>query len=178
MAGLFGAGIAVFLLSDLGMLLGFLALSLAALAAARLPPSYIWAQIRPFVVMISLFLAAHAVLTSFETGLVVVTRFAVMVVLGLLVAMTTRLSAVIAILEKVLAPIALIGLDPAKAGLVLSMTIRFIPLVGEAYRDISAAQKARGLERNFLALMVPLLIKLLQRADAISDALIARGVDD
>lgn len=178
MAIVFAAGIAVFATSDMFWLSSLLLLSIGLVALSRLPLAFVWSRCLPFLLVMVLFFAAHAVLTSVETGLVVVTRFAIMILLGLLLAMTSRLSHLVAVLEKVLTPLKLFGVNPQKAGLVLSMSIRFIPLIGETYGEIAAAQKARGLDNNILALLIPLLIKLLQRADDISDALIARGADD
>lgn len=176
--GLLGVGVLVFALSNLWHLGGVLLASAGLAFLTRIPVLYIAQRCLPFLAMIVLFFAAHAVLTSVETGLVTVTRFAIMILLGLVLAMTTKLSDLVATLERLLAPLRLFGVNPEKAGLVLSMTIRFIPLIAEIYREIAAAQKARGLERNMLALMIPLFVRLLQRADTISDALTARGVGD
>lgn len=178
LAVLLVAGVAVFALSDVWLLAGNLLVSCGLVIAARIPAHYVARRCLPFLAMMALFFVAHVILTSVETGLVTVTRFAIMILLGLLLAMTTRLSDLVATLERLLAPLRVFGVNPEKAGLVLSMTIRFIPLVGEIYREIAAAQKARGLERNVLALMIPLFVRLLQRADTISDALTARGVGD
>lgn len=178
LAGLLVAGVLVFVVSDLLLLGGGLLASVGLVILTRIPARYVAQRCLPFFAMIVLFFVAHAVLTSVETGLVTVTRFAIMILLGLLLAMTTRLSDLVATLERLLAPLRVFGVNPEKVGLVLSMTIRFIPLVAEIYREIAAAQKSRGLEHNVLALMIPLFVRLLQRADTISDALTARGVGD
>jgi len=178
LVGLLAVGVLVFLLSDPWSLGGILAAAVGLALLTRIPVRFVVQRCLPFLVMIVVFFAAHAWLTSLETGLVTVARFAIMILLGLVLAMTTKLSDLVATLERLLAPLRLFGVDPEKAGLVLSMTIRFIPLIAEIYREIAAAQKARGLERNMLALMIPLFVRLLQRADTISDALTARGVGD
>lgn len=178
LAALVAVGVLVFFLSNLWYLGGILLGSVALAILTRIPVRYLAQRCLPFLAMIVVFFLAHAVLTAVETGLVTVTRFAIMILLSLVLAMTTRLSALVATLERLLAPLRVFGIDPEKAGLVLSMTIRFIPLIAEIYREIAAAQKARGLERNVLALIVPLFVRLLQRAETISDALTARGVGD
>lgn len=171
-------GIGIFLVSDPAWLAALLVVCLGLIGVARLPLGVVVRAVLPFAVLIGVFFGLHALLSSLETAIVIALRFGVMVLLGLLLAMTTRLSALVAALETGLAPLRLVGVRPERAGLVLSMTIRFIPLVAATYRDIAAAQKARGLERNVLALMVPMLVKLLRRADAVGDALTARGLDD
>ena len=173
-----GAGLGVFFVGD-PALLGLLFCVTAALAPlARLPVQEVARRFAPFLVLILVFLAFHAAFVSLETGLVVIARFAIMILLGLVLGMTTRLSDLVAAVENLLEPLRPLGVSPERVGLVLSMTIRFMPLVAEAYTEIAAAQKARGLERNVLALMIPLLVRLLQRADDISDALVARGFGD
>lgn len=178
LVGLLVIGVLVFALSELFYLGAALAASAGLAILTRIPVRTVARRCLPFLAMIIVFFAAHALLTSLETGLVTVTRFAIMILLGLVLAMTTRLSDLVATLERLLAPLRLFGVDPEKAGLVLSMTIRFIPLIADIYREIAAAQNARGLERNMLAQMIPLFVRLLQRADTISDALTARGVGD
>jgi biotin transport system permease protein len=44
-------------------------------------------------------------------------------------------------------------------------------------QEILEAQRARGLDRNAIAVLVPLLIKTLKMADDLSDAIDARGYD-
>jgi biotin transport system permease protein len=44
--------------------------------------------------------------------------------------------------------------------------------------SVREAQVARGASRNPLALAVPVVIRTLRAADALGEALTARGVDD
>jgi biotin transport system permease protein len=59
----------------------------------------------------------------------------------------------------------------------LSLALRFIPLLFEKFQEIREAQRARGLDRNLLALLMPLLIKTLRMAGDLTDAIEARGYD-
>lgn len=178
LAVLVAAGVVVFAVHEPATLAATLFAALGLAGLARLPFAALLRRLVPFLVLVAVFLAVHVLLGTTATGLVVVARFATMIVLGLVVAMTTRLSELVAALERALAPLRLVGIDPQKAGLVLSMTIRFVPLAAETWAEISAAQQARGLERNVLARLVPLLVRLLERAEEIADALTARGADD
>jgi biotin transport system permease protein len=63
-------------------------------------------------------------------------------------------------------------------GLVIAMTLRFIPLVAERAARIREAQAARGADRLRLTLFVPLLVQVLQMAATVGEALDARGADD
>ena len=91
--------------------------------------------------------------------------------------LTTKLSDMIDVLERALRPLRHVGVSPSKAGMMLSMVVRFIPLMMREAREILEAQRARGLDRSALALLVPLLIKTLKMAGDLSDATEARGYD-
>lgn len=61
--------------------------------------------------------------------------------------------------------------------MMLSMVIRFIPMMMREAQEVLEAQRARGLDRNAIALLMPLLIKTLKMADDLSEAIEARGYD-
>jgi len=166
------------LFTDNPLILGTgLAMALAGFPLARLPMTEIFRQARPLLFVLALFFAAHAMFTSVETGTVLTLRFAIMILSGLLLTLTTRVSDLMAVLERALRPLAPLGLNPEKTSLVFAMTIRFIPALAETWETIRAAQQARGMERNPLALLIPMTVLTLRRADQISDAIEARGVD-
>ena len=62
--------------------------------------------------------------------------------------------------------------------LVLAMTIRCIPLLAGVVAEVTEARRARGLGFSLRALAVPVVIGALRTADAMGEALAARGVDD
>jgi biotin transport system permease protein len=59
----------------------------------------------------------------------------------------------------------------------LSLALRFIPLLFDKFEEIREAQRARGLERSVVALLMPLLIKTLRMANDLTEAIEARGYD-
>ncbi|WP_197481036.1 energy-coupling factor transporter transmembrane component T, partial [Rhodococcus sp. EPR-157] len=70
------------------------------------------------------------------------------------------------------------GVDPDRVGLMLALAIRCIPILATIVHEVSEARKARGLQWSMTALATPVLVRALRTADAMGDALIARGVDD
>jgi biotin transport system permease protein len=109
---------------------------------------------------------------------VVVGQLLVLVLLAALVTLTTRVLAMVATFEWVLSPLARVGVHADRVGLVLALTVRCVPLVAQTYQQAREAQRARGLEWSAVALVVPLIVRLLKKADAIGEALAARGLDD
>jgi biotin transport system permease protein len=80
-------------------------------------------------------------------------------------------------LERALQPLRRFGVSPARLGLLLSLTLRFIPLLATWLREIQEAQRVRGLDRNTFAVLVPLLVKTLRTADTLAEAIDARCFD-
>jgi biotin transport system permease protein len=87
-------------------------------------------------------------------------------------------TALVAVVEWLAGPLRVVGVRPARVGLVVAMTLRFIPLLAERAARIREAQAARGAERMRLGVLVPLVISVLQLAHTLSEALDARGADD
>ncbi|MWB98252.1 CbiQ family ECF transporter T component [Agromyces seonyuensis] len=68
--------------------------------------------------------------------------------------------------------------DADRVGLVLALTIRSVPLVAGLVGAVREARKARGVERSLRALAVPVVLRTIQTAEELGEALIARGADD
>jgi len=175
LGAMLSTGIVVFFIGEPWLLLGLLGLVGALAAIARLPGRALLQQLRPVVLLLLIILLVHALATDWTTGLVTVLRFAVVIGLALIITLTTRVSDLIEALETGLQPLARCGVDPARLSLMLALAIRLIPLLLEQLQAIREAQQARGLDRNLLALLAPLLIKTLRMADDLTDAIDARG---
>ena len=174
---LFAASAALFAVSGIAVHAIELAVIAVLFRTAGLPWRDTLHQLRPallFLVPIFLF---HVFVTDWVLGLVTVLRIVVLLLLAVLVTLTTRLSDMIDVIERTARPLRHVGVNPSKVGMMLSMVIRFIPLMVRQAQEILEAQRARGLDRSAIALLVPLLIKTLKMADDLSDAIDARGYD-
>ena len=174
---LFAASAALFAVSGIAVHTIELAAIAVLFRIAGLPWRDTLHQLRPallFLVPIFLF---HVFVTDWALGLETVLRIVVLLLLAVLVTLTTRLSDMIDVIERAARPLRHVGVNPSKVGMMLSMVIRFIPLMVREAQEILEAQRARGLDRSAIALLVPLLIKTLKMADNLSDAIDARGYD-
>ncbi len=167
----------VFFMSTLVGLGGALLACVLLFAAARLSVRIAVDHVRPLLPVLLLFGGVQALFGGWEAGGVVVGRFVVLVLLAGLVTLTTRASAMVDALERALGVLRPLGVNAGKLSLMLALTIRLIPLLLTLVQEIRMAQRARGVERSPLALLVPLMVKTLRMADALSDALEARGYD-
>jgi biotin transport system permease protein len=63
-------------------------------------------------------------------------------------------------------------------GLLVALTIRCIPLIAQIVAEVLEARRARGTRGSVMALAVPVVVRSLYAADALGEALVARGLDD
>ncbi|MEZ4527275.1 MAG: energy-coupling factor transporter transmembrane component T [Desulfobacterales bacterium] len=108
---------------------------------------------------------------SFE-GLLICWRLVTVVLLGLCFVCTTRSSEIRGAAEWLLRPIPLI--PEKRAGIMLSLLIRFIPLILTQAKETAEAQRARGIElrKNPLYRLKKFAIPFLRRMFADADRLI------
>ncbi|WP_395729824.1 energy-coupling factor transporter transmembrane component T family protein [Nakamurella sp.] len=147
-------------------------------ALARIPARVTWSQLWPmrwFLLFIAVF---QVIFTGWERALMTCGTLLLTVAIAALITLTTRVTEMLDVCQRLLGPLRRFGVDPDRAGLVLALTIRCIPLMVEIVGAVSQARKARGAGFSLRALVVPSVVRALRRADAIGDALTARGVDD
>ena len=150
----------------------------AGFALARIPARVAWSQLWPmrwFLLFIAIF---QVIFTGWERALMTCGTLLLTVAIAALITLTTRVTEMLDVCQRLLRPLRRFGVDPDRAGLVLALTIRCIPLMVEIVGAVSQARKARGAGFSLRALVVPSVVRALRRADAIGDALAARGVDD
>lgn len=177
LAGLAVVATGAFFVTSPPLLAGGIAAALGLAALARLPWRALAAAFRPLLPMLVLLFVAQGLFAGWLEGTVVIARILLLVLLATLVTLTTPMTAMVDALERGLAVLRPLGIDPAKVGLMLALTLRLIPMMLDQAREIRDAQRARGVEGTAWTLLVPLVMKTLRMADALSDALDARGYD-
>ncbi|MFC9995653.1 energy-coupling factor transporter transmembrane component T family protein [Nocardia sp. NPDC127526] len=170
------AGTALFFVSSIPWLAVALAVVLGLYALARIPWRMTARQTLGLAPFLALIMLAQLIFTGWQAAVVVGERLLTLVLLANLVTLTTRTSAMIDTIERVLGPLRPLGVRPERVGLLVAMTIRFIPVIREQAELVRSAQRARGIERSTVFL-VPLLIRTLRMADNVGEALDARGLD-
>jgi biotin transport system permease protein len=147
-------------------------------AAARVPWRVAWTSVRPLWMLLLVTAAFQVVTMGWARAVEVVTGLVVSVALAALVTLTTRVNAMLDVLVRVLRPLRRVGVSPERVALLLALTIRCVPMLAGIVSAVREAQLARGAGRNPLALAVPVIVRTLRAADALGEALTARGVDD
>jgi biotin transport system ATP-binding protein len=140
-----------------------------------LPPGQLARSLRPLFLLLAIIVVVHGLTDGWETGVVAALRVLVLAGLAAQISASTTTTALLDALERWLRPFERVGVNPEKVGLTLALAIRFVPLLAERAGRIREAQRARGLDRNVLALLVPLLVTTVRLAESVADALDARG---
>ena len=123
-------------------------------------------------------------LAGAERAVTAVVRIAVMLVLSLVVCATTTPTAVADACVRLASPLSRWGVPVDEAGMVLSLALRFIPLVTDEVHRVELAQRSRGVRfdaggmvariRVWGSVLVPVMVGLFRRADRIGAAMDAR----
>ncbi|PRZ07606.1 biotin transport system permease protein [Isoptericola sp. CG 20/1183] len=151
---------------------------LALYAVAGLGPRALWSQVRPLRWFVPCVVAVQWATLGPLAAAVLTTRLVALVALAGLVTLTTPTSHLLAALEGALGPLGRVGVDAERAALVLALAVRSVPVLADLAGTVRDARRARGREHDVRAFAVPLVVGSLRRADALGEALRARGLDD
>jgi biotin transport system permease protein len=177
LAGLAAAMVALLLVDSpagIAVAAGVAVLLYLTVGMARALP----AQVRPLRWLMAGLVVLQALTAGWAAAVVVTGRVVVAVVLAGLVTLTTRVVDLLDVFERVLRPLRRLGMDSERVALVLALAIRAVPIVAGLAAEVRDAKQARGLRGSVRAYAVPLVVRTLRHADALGEALIARGLDD
>ena len=135
-------------------------------------------QVRPLVWVVGFVAVFHLVVSGWERAVVFVGVITSLVLLAALVTLTTRTTDMVDAIVRGLGPLRRLGVQPERVGLLIALGIRSVPVVVALAEEVRDAQRARGLTASPRAFAVPLIVRSLRHADALGDALVARGADD
>lgn len=91
---------------------------------------------------------------------------------------TTPMDALLDAFVRASRPLRRFGASPDRIGLAMALMVRAVPGILELAHETRDAARARGLERNPRALLVPLTLRTVARARTTGEALAARGIGD
>lgn len=124
----------------------------------------------PFIVIIGLW---HTI-TRDPLGLPIILRMVTAVAFANFVTMTTRLSDMIAVIERLAQPFRAI-LPPKTLALAVALTVRFIPTMLARAGNIRESWRARAPSRPGWRVVLPITLATLDDADHVAEAIRARG---
>ncbi|USS92581.1 energy-coupling factor transporter transmembrane component T family protein [Fructobacillus americanaquae] len=126
-------------------------------------------------------------LPGLVNALYVVLRFVLIVLMSTALTLTTPPTAIASAIESLLKPLKVIKVPVAELALMLSIALRFVPLLMLETDKVMKAQKSRGMSlstgslikrsKAVLPLLIPLFIGALQRALDLANAMEVRGFE-
>ncbi|TFD68950.1 energy-coupling factor transporter transmembrane component T [Cryobacterium ruanii] len=144
---------------------------------ARVPVRAAAAQVAPILLVLLVAVPIQGLLSGWTIAALMAGRLIVAVALAALFTMTTTVTAVLEAFQTLLHPFRRF-IDADRVGLLVALTIRCIPLVADIVREVIEARTARGTQGSLQSIAVPVVVRSLYAADALGEALIARGLDD
>jgi biotin transport system permease protein len=153
-------------------------LALVGYAVARVGARVALAQVWPLRWFVLVLVAVQLWLAGPQRAVVTAGGLVVAVALAGLVTVTTRVSAMLAAFTRALGPLRRLGVDPERVALVLALAVRAVAVVSDLAREVREAHAARGLPPDPRTYAAPLVVRTLRQADALGEALAARGLDD
>ncbi|OAE48602.1 energy-coupling factor transporter transmembrane component T family protein [Agrobacterium tumefaciens] len=173
---LMGFSIALFLTRDLAALVAATVLAASVLSATRLPLRDIALRLRPVMLTIFLVAAFSYLLLPVNDASVNLLRLTALALLATAVTITVSISQFMDEITLAAGPLERLGvLKAADIGLAVGLVVRFVPEIVNRYHAVRDAHRARGLPVRMATIVVPLVIMTLKDADAIADAIDARG---
>ena len=120
-----------------------------------------------------------------EQAGIIFCRFVLIIFFSTLLTLTTMPLSLATAVESLLGPLKRFKVPVHEIGLMLSMSLRFVPTLMDDTIRIMNAQKARGVDfgegnllkriRSFIPILIPLFASSFKRADALAIAMEARG---
>lgn len=198
----FTLAIVLFLAGTFPTLLFMAGVSLILAYLTRIPFYYYVKSIKPILVLISFFFLFHLVFTREGTewfsvgamgiysggaakGAFVALRILTLLMFASFLTLTTKVTDLTDGLEWLLSPLTRLKIPVHEMVLMMSIALRYIPILTEETDKLTRAQAARGADiksgsivsrlKALQPLLLPLIIQSFKRADTMAHAMEARG---
>ncbi|XUY27330.1 CbiQ family ECF transporter T component [Agrobacterium sp. rho-8.1] len=134
------------------------------------------ARLRPVLLTIAVIALFSFLFMSALDAAIALLRLTALTLLATAITASVSISQFMDEITFALRPLEKIGLaNAADVGLAVGLVVRFVPEVINRYETLSDAHLARGMKVRLHTILVPLIIMTLKDADAIADAIDARG---
>lgn len=157
---------------------GLLVVVAALLASTRIPPRRAFAIAPVLLLLLGALVIYQLLLGHSDRAVVVPGNVLVCLFASRVLVLTSPGPDLLDALVTILRPVRLVGVDSERVALAIALMIRSIPHLLTAMSQVQDAARARGLERNPLARVAPLVVLAIKHAQDTGDALIARGLGE
>lgn len=133
-------------------------------------------SLRGLVAVLALLAVFHTWQHGWQRAIETVGDLVTLVLLATVVTATTAVTAMLDALTAALRPLRRTGVHPGRVALAFALTLRTIPYAIELATETRDAARARGLERDPRARVIPLVLRMVAHARTTGEALWARDV--
>ena len=136
--------------------------------------------LRPFFFIFVFILLMYLIFSrnKLEQGLIAIWRFLMLITVSLILTFTTSISSLIIAIEKLAKPLKILNMKPRNIAVMISATIRFVPLMFlhmERLKEAMLARLANFRRLKYIKLiMLALLERMFKSASNLSDAMQSR----
>jgi len=174
----FACGLASFVTVDWRMSLAMLGALCGLFLLTGAGPKRLWGAVRPLAaVLLVIGLFQWWQLGAPTAGRIVLNILVCVVAASLLTA-TTPVHKLLDGVVRAAGPFRRLGADPERFALTIGIMLRSIPYIAGTFADVRDSARARGLERNPRALVLPVFITSVAFARQTGEALAARGLGE
>lgn len=180
LVGLILVSLFVFLLKARGLLV-FSTIAISFAYLAKVPFKNIARNMRPFIFFSAFVIVMYYLFSPQELfkGFLAIWRFLLLVIFSSILLYTTSVSALIGAVESLASPVRHLNIKPRNIGVMLALTLRFIPLLFEESASVKDAIIARGgsmkKAKHIRLFISTMLGRSFQRASRVADAMVARN---
>ncbi len=178
LGALFTASIAITVVRGPVSSLLALGLALALVLWARMSLTTLVRALRPIIVVAILLGAFQVWQRGWPVAIEVVADLFALVIIASVLTATTPIDAMLDTIANALRPLRRFGVNPERVALAMALMLRSVPTLLHIAGETRDAAKARGLERHPRALLVPMALRTVARAQSTGEALAARGIGD
>jgi len=143
--------------------------------------SSLFRNLRPFFFIFIFILVMYIFFSrnELDKGIQAIWKFVLFIIIASILTFTTTMTNLVTAIEKLVAPLKLIKINPRTLALLIALTIRFVPSLFLYADRIKDARLARlGSLRNpkhIKLLFLPLLDRVFRSASTLSDAMVSRS---
>lgn len=171
----------VFFIGNYQKMLIFSILILSLAIISKISFQSLIRNLSPFSSIILFILLMYVLFSrnDLDKGILSIWRFLLFIAIALILTFTTTITSMVTAIEKLLAPLKSLKINPRTIALLISLTIRFIPslfLYADRIKDARLARLGRlNRPKHIKLLFLPLLDRIFKSASTLSDAMVARG---
>jgi biotin transport system permease protein len=130
------------------------------------------------IVVCALIIAVQALAGQVLAGVIVVENLVLALYATRLLTLTTPIPELVDGIAVACRPLRVFRVDPDRIALAVAVMVRSLPHLLGAFGEVRDAATARGIRRNPVAYVAPVVVRAVAYAHATGDALAARGLGE